>query len=133
MSLAIVSLSRRHILGNLYGRCNSIAGSIPVYLAADEPELLGYADEGLGPFSDAFTFHLDAESCKRLSVGQFSYSIDYANSRVATDKARGRVTLVSITLVRHKGYEKPVKPAVAAAAKAAEEAAAAAAAAEVAE
>src|SRR5688500_8918483 len=114
MALATLSLSRRHVLGNLYGRCNSISGSIPVYLAADEPELLGYADEGLGPFADAFTFHLDAESCKRLSVGQFSYSIDYANSRVATDKARGRVTLVSITLVRHKGYEKPVKPGAAA-------------------
>ena len=125
MSLATLSLSRRHVLGNLYGRCNSIAGSIPVYLAADEPELLGYADEGLGPFSDAFTFHLDAESCKRLSVGQFSYSIDYANSRVAAEKGRGRVTLVSITLVRHKGYEKPVKPAVLAA-KAAEAAAEAA-------
>ena len=109
MALATLSLSRRHVLGNIYTRCNSVSGSIPVYLAGDEPELLGYADEGLGPFADAFTFHLDAESCKRLSVGQFSYSIDYANSRVQAEKARGRVTLVSITLVRHKGYEKPVK------------------------
>src|SRR5687767_388757 len=115
MSLAVLSLSRRHVLGTLYGRCNAVSGSIPVYLAGDEPELLGYADEGLGPYADAFSFHLDAESCKRLSMGQYSYSIDYANSRVAADRSRGRVTLVSITLVRHKGYDKPVKPAVAAA------------------
>jgi hypothetical protein len=113
MALATLTLSRRHVLGNLYGRCNSIDGSVPVYLAGEEPELLGYADEGLGPYADAFCFHLDAESCKRLSVGQFSYSIDYANSRVAAEKARGRVTLVSITLIRHKGYDKPVKAAIA--------------------
>ena len=110
MALAILSLSRRHVLGNLYGRCNAVAGSIPVYLDGEEPELLGYADEGLGPYTDAFSFHLDTDSCKKLAMGQYSYSIDYAKSRIPAE--RGRLTLVSITLVRPKVYEKPVKEAV---------------------
>ena len=109
MSLAILSLSRRHVLGSLYDRCDAITGSIPVYLAGDEPDLLGYADEALGHYADAFSFHLDADSCKKLSAGQFSYSIGYDHSEPHKDKSRGRVKLTSITLVRHKGYEKPVK------------------------
>lgn len=83
-----------------------------MYLAGEKPELLGYADEGLGPYTDAFSFHLDTDSCKRLSMGQFSYTIDYANSIIPAERARGRVTLVSITLVLPKVYEKPVKETV---------------------
>ena len=109
MSLAILSLSRRHVLGTLYSRCDAIDGSIPVYLAGGEPELLGYADEALGHYADAFSFHLDTDSCKRLSAGQFSYDIGYEHSEPHTEGTRGRVKLTSITLVRHKGYDKPVK------------------------
>ena len=109
MALAILSISRRHVLGSIYDRCDAITGSIPVYLAGDEPELLGYADQALGHYADAFSFHLDADSCKKLSAGQFSYSIGYDHSEPHKDNSRGRVKLTSITLVRHKGYEKPVK------------------------
>ena len=112
MTLSVLSLSRRHVLGNLYGRCNAVSGSIPVYLDGEEPELLGYADEGLGPYTDAFSFHLDTDSCKKLSMGQYSYSIDYAKSRNPAERSRGRLTLVSITLVRPKVYEKPVRETV---------------------
>ena len=80
-----------------------------MYLAGGEPDLLGYADEALGHYADAFSFHLDADSCKRLSAGQFSYDIGYEHSEPHTEGTRGRVKLTSITLVRHKGYEKPVK------------------------
>lgn len=111
MAIAILSLSRRHVLGTLHNRCDTIEGSIPVYLAGDEPELLGYADESLGHYADAFSFHLDADSCKKLSAGQFSYDIGYDHSAPHSDGERGRVKLTSITLVRHKGYEKPVKVA----------------------
>lgn len=109
MTLAVLSLSRRHVLGTLYDRCDPIEGSIPVYLAGDDPELLGYADQGLGHYADAFSFHLDADACKKLSAGQFSYSIGYEHSESQASGERGRVKLTSITLVRHKGYEKPVK------------------------
>jgi len=109
MALSVLSLSRRHVLGNLYGRCDALEGSIPVYLSGDERDLLGYADESLGHYADAFSFHLDAEFCKKLSMGQYSYSIDYENSGPRGDTGRGRVKLTCINLVRHKGYEKPVK------------------------
>lgn len=110
MTLAVLSVSRRHVLGTLYDRCDAIEGSIPVYLSGgDPPDLLGYADQSLGHYADAFSFHLDGDSCKKLSAGQFSYSIGYEHSESHAAGERGRVRLTSITLVRHKGYEKPVK------------------------
>ncbi|HKP69729.1 MAG TPA: hypothetical protein VJV05_10635 [Pyrinomonadaceae bacterium] len=109
MALGILSLSRRHVLGSLYDRCDAIEGSIPVYLSGDELDLLGYAEESLGHYADAFSFHLEADLCKKLSMGQFSYTIDYEHSETKSGSVRGRVKLRSINLVRHKGYEKPVK------------------------
>ena len=110
MALAILSLSRRHVLGSLYDRCEAISGSIPVYLEGAEPQMLGFADEALGHYADAFSFHLDADSCKRLSAGHYSYAIGYDHCGPQRDGERGRVKLTSITLVGRKGYEKPVKP-----------------------
>jgi hypothetical protein len=110
MELSILSLSRRHVLGSLYDRCDTIQGSIPIYLSGDESDLLGYADESLGHYADAFSFHLKADLCKKLSMGQFSYSIGYEHSEPQGKAARGRVKLTSINLVMHEGLEKPVKP-----------------------
>ena len=110
MVLGILSLSRRHVLGSLYDRCDAIQGSIPVYLSGDEPDLLGYADQSLGHYADAFSFHLNADLCKKLSMGQFSYSIGYEHSEPQGRELRGRVKVTSINLVMHKGIEKPVKP-----------------------
>jgi hypothetical protein len=111
MAIATLSLSRRHVLGTLYGRCDPIEGSIPVYLAGGDPDLLGYADQSLGHYADAFSFHLDTDSCKKLSAGQYSYDIGYDHSEPHAKGERGRVKLTSITLIRHKGYDKPVKVA----------------------
>ena len=80
MAISVLSLSRRHVLGELYDRCEVLAGSIPVYLAGDEPTLLGYADQSLGHYADAFSFHLDPDSCKKLSAGQFGYTFDFKHS-----------------------------------------------------
>jgi hypothetical protein len=112
MIQSVLSLSRRHVLGKLYARCNSVSESIPVYLDGEKPELVGYVDEGLGPYTDAFSFHLDTDSCKKLSMGQYSYSIDYAKSKIPAELASGRLNVVSITLVRPKVYEKPVRETV---------------------
>src|SRR5215204_2096681 len=110
MALSILSLSRRHVLGTLYDRCDLIDGSIPVYLAGtEEPELLGHADQSLGHYADALSFHLDPDFCKKLSAGQFSYDIGFEHSEPHKNGSRGRVRITSITLIRHKGYEKPVK------------------------
>ena len=109
MAVTVLSLARRHVLGTLYDRCDALTSSVPVYLAGDDHDLLGYMDESLGQYADAFSFHLDPESCKRLSAGQFSYTIDYLHSEPQLNGDRGRVQVTSITLVRHKGYEKPIK------------------------
>jgi hypothetical protein len=108
MAFNPISLSRRHILGDLYTRCESLTGEVPVYLHGDEPELLGHVDEGLGHFADAFCFHLPEDVCKRLSSGQFTYSFDYEKTDPAVTGSRGRVILKAITLTAGKPYEKPL-------------------------
>ena len=104
MKYSPLSMSRRHVLGDLYSRCDAIAGSIPVYLDGDERQLLGHVDQSLGHFADAFSFFLDEDVCKRLSAGQYGYVIDYDNS---SDKPTGgSLKLTSITLVHRTGYPK---------------------------
>lgn len=109
MTLAVLSISRRHVLGTLHSRCEAIAGSVPVYLEGAEHELLGYADESLGHYADAFSFHLDTDYCKRLASGQFTYDIEFDHAEAHAEGDRGRIRLSSITLVKPKTYEKPIK------------------------
>src|SRR4030095_3466427 len=105
MAISVLSLSRRHVLGDLYDRCEAITAAIPVYLAGDEPTLLGHADQALGHYADAFSFHLDTESCKKLSAGQFTCVIayDHADRKAA---AKRRIRLTSITLREREVYQK---------------------------
>ena len=107
MAVNVLSLSRRHVLGDLYDRCEPLTVAIPVYLSGDEPTLLGHADQSLGHYADAFSFHLDAESCKKLSAGQFTCVIAYDNAdKKASPKCKIRLT--SITLKGREGYAKPI-------------------------
>ena len=109
MTYSPLSLSRRHVLGDLYGRCEPLAERVPVYLAgAEEPELLGHVDQSLGHFADALTFHVADDICKKLSAGHYTYSFDYKFSDPAKNGARGRVILMSIILTGRKAYQKPV-------------------------
>jgi hypothetical protein len=113
MTYSPLSLSRRHVLGDLYARCDSLTDSVPVYLAGQEPELLGQVDEGLGHYADAYCFHLADDVCKKLSAGQFTYSFDFDYSDPANTGSRGRISLKAITLNARKAYEKPVSKALA--------------------
>jgi hypothetical protein len=108
MTYSPLSISRRHVLGDLYGRCDPIDGNIPVYLAGSEPELLGHADEVLGHYADAFSFHLADDICKRLSSGQYTYSFDYELIEPKKTGVSGRLNIRAITLTARKGYEKPI-------------------------
>lgn len=108
MELAAISLSRRHVLGDLYSRCDAI-DSIPVYLDSAEGELIGYVDQGLGHYADAFSFHLQSDVCKKLSSGHYTYGFSYQYSESEGESsARRRVKLDSICLIARKGYERPV-------------------------
>lgn len=115
MSFGPISISRRHVLGDLYSRCDAIE-SVPVYMDNVEGELLGHVDEGLGHYADAFRFHLDEDVCKKLSAGHFTYSFNYQHTDDGeTDRGRRRIKLNAILLNARKGYAKPVPKAKASA------------------
>jgi PAS domain-containing protein len=103
MSNQPLAMARRHVLGELYSQCDPVQ-DVPVFLNDTAGELLGYVDEGLGKYADAFTFHLDDQTCKKLATGHFTYSFEYD----FVDAARRRIKLSSISLVMRKGYTKPV-------------------------
>ncbi len=107
MSYSPLSLSRRHVLGDLYGRCDPIVENVPVYLDGAERELLGQADEALGHYADAISFHLADDFCKKLSAGHFTYSFDYEHAEPEAI-GRRRIKINSITLIARKAYQKPV-------------------------
>jgi hypothetical protein len=108
----ILSLSRRHVLGSLYDRCEPIEGTIPVYLDGETPTLLGHVDESLGKYVDALSFHLDPDSCKKLSGGQFGCTVNYRPTDPKAKGSRGRITLSSITLVGRETWKKPITKTV---------------------
>jgi hypothetical protein len=112
MSYSPLTLARRHVLGTLYARCERSVKEVPVYLNGTDGEKLGFVDESLGKYADAFTFHLPEDVCKRLAGGQFTYSFDYnqisESGASAITPERRRIKLVSIFLTMRKGYDKPV-------------------------
>ena len=109
MTYSPLSLSRRHVLGDLYARCESLTSEVPVYLSGEDRELLGYVNEGLGHYADAFSFHLADEVCKKLSAGHYAYSFECTPSDKKNIGIRGRVILDAITLTAGKPYEKPLQ------------------------
>ena len=116
METGPISLSRRHVLGDLYSRCDAI-DSIPVYLDTVDGELLGHVDQGLGHYADAFSFHLQSEVSKKLSSGHYSYALSYQYSdNEKKINGRRRVKLDSICLISRKGYSRPVAKSAAGAA-----------------
>lgn len=105
-----VTMARRHVLGDLNGRCEPVS-DVPVYLNDTAGEMLGHVDESLGKYADAITFHLADDVCKKLATGQYTYSFEYEYAGVDdTESApsKRRIRLSSITLVMRKGYDKPV-------------------------
>lgn len=102
-----ISLSRRHVLGDLYNRCDVIT-SIPVYLNSVDGEMLGHVDQGLGHYADAFSFHLADDICKKLSAGFFTYAFDYQYSEPSVPGQRRTVQLIAICLIARQNYERPV-------------------------
>ncbi|MDI1240506.1 MAG: hypothetical protein PSX80_01130 [bacterium] len=109
MTSGPISLSRRHVLGDLYSRCDVITSSVPVYLNSVDGEMLGHVDQGLGHYADAFSFHLADDICKKLSAGFFTYAFDYKYAEEPTVAGqRRKVELVAICLIARQNYERPV-------------------------
>jgi hypothetical protein len=107
-----LSMTRRHVLGQLYGRCEPITESIPVYIAPldehEAPTLAGHVEQSMGVYADAFTFHLPQDVCKALSAGYYSYSLEYEHSDTANSTSQSRIRLTSILLTARQNYTKPI-------------------------
>ncbi len=104
MSFSPLSLSRRRVLGELYAKCLPVTEQVQVFLIGDENQLLGFADESLGNYADALTFHLADDVCKRLSAGHYTYEFDLEHS-----DQQGRLILKAIFLKAPKVYRRPVQ------------------------
>lgn len=87
MSYSPLAIKRSQVLGNIYKHCDTV-DRIPVYMEKVSDEALGYVDESLGIYADAFLFHLPEDVCKGLSTGHYNYSFDYDVSYDQTDKKK---------------------------------------------
>ena len=104
MTFSPLALKRRHVLGDLYDRCDHVV-SVPVHLNDNEGEILGFADESLGHYADAFLFHLAEDVCKKLSSGHYTYSFNYDYSE--TEQAAGKLRRITLTNICLSGRQVP--------------------------
>lgn len=97
MQYSPLAIKRRYILGNLADKCDTI-NKIPVYLNDKSGEPIGYADESMGRYADAFLFHLPEDICKRLSTNGYDLEIDYDVSNAEGNARNERINLNYIIL-----------------------------------
>jgi hypothetical protein len=109
MAYSPIAIKRNRILGDLNSRCEPIDENLPIYLNHESGELLGYADESLGRYADAFVFHLSEEVCKKLSTNSYECGLNYDYVKGDGSKPR-RVKLNFIVLTpRVEPTARPVK------------------------
>ncbi|MFZ1699532.1 MAG: hypothetical protein WBO10_05535 [Pyrinomonadaceae bacterium] len=104
MTYSPIAIKRRMVLGDLYPICENLE-QVPVHLENADGEKLGFVDESLGHYADAYLFHLPEDVCKKLSTGQFIYSFDY---EYADPKAKGadrRIQINGIYLTARRAPE----------------------------
>ena len=101
MNYSPIAIKRRRVLGNLYDQCDNIE-SIPVYLDDTASEIIGYADESLGRYADAFLFRLPEDICKKLSMSGFEFGFDYNRAESVKANQKQRFTLNHILLIAKK-------------------------------
>jgi hypothetical protein len=104
MSIETLSFARRHVLGDMHNRCDEVE-SVPVYMEGDLETQVGFADQSMGRYRDAFSFHLPADVCKKLSSGHFTFSFGYAHAKAVDLFSKPRIRLTYICLTKIK----PVK------------------------
>jgi hypothetical protein len=98
MQYSPLAIKRRYILGKLTDKCDTI-NKIPVYLNDKSEAPIGFADESMGRYADAFLFHLPEDVCKRLSTNGYDLEIDYDVSEPDAKNGKNeRITLNYIIL-----------------------------------
>ena len=98
MSYSPLAIKRSYVLGDLYNRCE-ISETTPVYIDTVTEEPVGFVDNSLGKYADAFLFHLPEDVCKKLSTGHFKYAFDYEKTE------ERKIRLNYILLVSNAGKE----------------------------
>ena len=94
MTYSPLSIKRRNILGNIYNQCDAVT-TIPVYMETKTEDPIGFMDESLGRYADAFVFHLPEDVCKRLSTSSYDLFFDY-DSETKTNRIKlNYIVLVS--------------------------------------
>src|SRR5687768_3330989 len=101
MTYGPLAIKRRQVLGDLYADCDPVE-SVPVHLDNADGEKIGFADESLGHYADAFLFHVPEDVCKKLSTGHYIYSFDYDYTDPGSTGRHRRITLNSIFLTGRK-------------------------------
>ncbi len=102
MSYSPLAIKRSYVLGEIYKQCDAIE-SIPVYMHDKSGELLGYVDQSLGYYADAFTFHLPEDVCKQLSTSHFDFAFGYEYAdKDNQSSGKKRIKLNHIILVGKK-------------------------------
>jgi hypothetical protein len=111
-----LTLSRRHVLGGIYARCERLSTKcISVYLNDASGEKLGVVDESHGRYADAFTFFLSEENCKMLAGGKYDYSFAYQLSEPISERpsrSRPPIQLISMYLTARKVVDRPELPSL---------------------
>jgi len=97
MQYSPLAIKRRYILGSLADKCEPI-NKIPVYLNDKSSEPIGFADESLGRYADAFLFHLPEDVCKKLSTNGYDLDVDYVVSQPDDNTGKERIKLNYIVL-----------------------------------
>ncbi len=101
MTYSPLAIKRRQVLGDLYALCDSVE-NVPVHLDGADGEKIGFADESLGHYADAYLFHLPEDVCKKLSTGHYIYSFDYDYSDAEAIGRNRRIRLNYIFLTGRK-------------------------------
>ena len=111
MSYSPIAIKRSYVLGEIYKQCDAIE-NIPVYLDSQSGEMLGYVDESLGHYADAFIFHLSETICKQLSTSHFDYAFGFEYIGKTAHSDNKRIKLNHILLVGKKPLfeKKPLPP-----------------------
>ena len=101
MTYSPLAIKRPQVLGDLYSVCDAI-DQVPIMLVGEDNANIGFADESLGKYADAFLFHVPEEVCKKLATSHYIYSFDYEYTDPEATCPNRRITLKCIHLTGRK-------------------------------
>jgi hypothetical protein len=103
-----LTLSRRHVLGDLYPQCERLT-SVPVFWESVDGSPLGFVEEGTSQYADAFTFHIEEQLCRKLASGQVIclFNYEFASASNGGTGGKRRIRLTSFVLSTRQDTDKP--------------------------